>query len=123
MGDEETESLWDHITGECFEGPMAGERLAFWPVQISNVAAELNLAHNTQLLRSPNHSLSFQVTTKGSKLLSHRNKGTVLMPQFRRSMNGEIDPRLPKGEQGLDLITDDNASRFRPMRQRSRRCS
>jgi len=40
MRDEETESLWDHITGECFDGPLIGERLAFWGVEMTTVEAD-----------------------------------------------------------------------------------
>ena len=57
MRDEETESLWDHITGECFEGPLTGKILDFWPVSITTVAAEGANHTETILLKSGHRSI------------------------------------------------------------------
>jgi hypothetical protein len=38
-----------------------------------------------------------------STIMRYKNRGTVLAPHFRISMNGKIDPRLPEDEQGLGV--------------------
>lgn len=117
MRDEQTESLWDHITGECFEGPLEGRRLDFWPVHLTTVSAERAAHPNTILLKSDHRSLhSRLMSTVGSTLLNRRREGTLLSPHFRNSMAAAIDPRLPEGEQGLGLMTADNQGRFYPLK-------
>ncbi|MFT5679805.1 MAG: hypothetical protein ACI8RZ_000710 [Myxococcota bacterium] len=117
MRDEESKSLWDHITGECFEGPMEGARMEFWPVSMTSVAAELARDPDAILLKSDFRSLASRLmTTAASVGLSAHNKGTVLAPHFRKSMAIEIDSRLPEGEQGLGIMTDDFVGRFYPVR-------
>lgn len=117
MRDEETKSLWDHITGECFEGPLEGERLPFWPVYLTTVEAELHSHPDVLLLRSGYRSIKTGVM---NMILKSRTglhtEGTTLLPQFRNTMNGKIDPRLPEGEQGLGLMTEDHQARFYPVR-------
>jgi len=116
MRDEETESLWDHITGECFDGPLAGRQLDFWPVNLTNVAAELARSPDTILLRSSHRSLHSVVMKGIGKLVSYNRKGTLLAPHFRRSMSGEIDTRLPEGEQGLGLMDGVAQGKFYPVK-------
>lgn len=41
LGDIETNSHWDHITGDAFEGPLAGEKLDVWPIRMTTVKASL----------------------------------------------------------------------------------
>ena len=45
-----------------------------------------------------------------------RRNGTMLAPHFRASMSGPIDNRLPEGEQGLGVMTDDHHAKFYPLR-------
>lgn len=42
-------------------------------------------------------------------------EGTTLLGHFRKSMNSDIDPRLPEGENGLGIMTDDHQAKFYPM--------
>lgn len=116
MRDEETESLWDHITGECFEGPLEGRRLDFWYVQLTNVGAERRKHPNTVLLTSSHRSLKsgFMKAMLG-KRMSYSKEGTILAPHFRSSMHKEIDPRLPEGTQGLGLMDDLDRGKFYPV--------
>ena len=117
MRDEETESLWDHITGECFDGPLAGERLDFWPVFLTTVAAERAKHPETILLISGHRSFRSLLMGKLiSKRVNYRREGTFLAPPFRQSMHQAVDPRLPEGEQGLGLMTADHAGKFYPVR-------
>ena len=109
MRDEETESLWDHITGECFEGPLEGQQMTFWGVSMTTAEAELARGSDIILLKSTYRSLM----STFMKNVVHRNmnigeNGTRLPPNFRGTMSTEVDPRLPYGAQGLGLIDNEN---------------
>ena len=116
MRDEETESLWDHITGECFDGPLEGHRLDFWPVHLTNVSAELAAHPETILLKSGYRSPKTLVMGALGKRMSYNREGTILAPHFRNSMSSEIDQRLPEGEQGLGLMDDVKQGKFYPIK-------
>ena len=121
MRDEESRSLWDHITGECFEGPLAGQRLDFWHVSLTTVLAELTRYPTTILLKSDHRSLTKTIINQAIGGLSTKHsfinkEKTMLVPHFRMSMNQAIDGRLPEGEQGLGLMDDDDNGKFYPMR-------
>ena len=116
MRDEETESLWDHITGECFDGPLAGHRLEPWYVSLTNVAAECAKHPDTILLKSDHRSFKQTIMgAVGGSRMSYTNKGTILAPHFRNSMSAEIDSRLPEGELGLGLMDNLKQGKFYPV--------
>ncbi len=105
MADEETRSLWDHISGECFEGPWAGRRLDVWPVRMTTVAARLALDADAELLLSDHRSPRQWAT---GKLAARRIHGRGLLPSFfHRTMSSEIDPRLARLHQGLGIVDQD----------------
>lgn len=116
LRDEESNSLWDHITGECFDGPLAGERLPFWGIDMTTVEAELAAHPDVILLKSPKIPF-FKSTLMNIGIGTHfiEKEGTHLPGFFRRSMHSEVDPRLPEGENGLGLMTDDHQGKFYPM--------
>ncbi len=116
MRDEETESLWDHITGECFDGPLEGQRLDFWYVSLTNIAAELADRPETILLKSDYRSIKSTFMKFGLSRVKYSNEGTILAPHFRKSMSQEIDPRLPEGEQGLGLMDELEHGKFYPIK-------
>lgn len=110
-------SLWDHITGECFEGPLEGTRLDVWPVSITNVEAELSRNPDAILLKSDYRTLkSTLMKTVANKVMDVNKEGTLLAPHFRMSMSDDIDPRLPEGMQGLGLMDDAFNGKFFPMK-------
>jgi hypothetical protein len=115
MRDEESLSLWDHITGECFDGPLAGERMNFWPVVLTTVEAELAKYPDVILLQSNYRSLQSGVmrVVLGKSFINR--EGTKLLPHFRKSMHAEIDPRRPEGEQGLGVLGDNDQGKYYPM--------
>ena len=121
MRDEQSNSLWDHITGECFEGPLEGERLQFWHVALTTVEAELDRNPNAILLRSGYRSLFkslmnlIHTTLTGGKSLINRER-SKLGGHFRGSMSKAIDGRLPEDEQGLGIIDEQDNGKFYPMR-------
>ena len=115
MRDDESMSLWDHITGECFEGPNINKRLPFWGVEITTVEAELADYPHVTLIQSeklPFHARLMRIVFRKSMI---NKKETILMPHFRRSMNGDIDDRLPEGENGLGVMDEENNAKFYPI--------
>lgn len=118
LRDEESESLWDHITGECFEGPLEGRRMDIWPVFITTVAAELGRNPDAVLLKSDLRSVKATVMkAMMGKMVGIKKEGTFLAPHFRASMADVVHPRLPEGEQGLGVMTQSLEGKFYPVRQ------
>jgi len=107
MADEETRSLWDHITGEAFEGPLAGERLDWWPIRLTTTGAALAEWPTLVLLVSDYRSVAQMVMGRVKPKKIH-TKGW-LPPGFRATMSAPVDPRLGELAQGLGVIVDDEA--------------
>ena len=112
MADEETRSLWDHITGEAFEGQLTGERLDWWPVKLTTTGAALAERPTLALLASDYRSVAQMVMGRVKRRNIH-TKGW-LPPGFRATMSAPVDPRLGELAQGLGVIVEDEA-RFYPM--------
>lgn len=116
MRDDESMSLWDHITGECFEGPSTGRRLPFWGVDLTTVEAELADHPDAILIQSEGMPWYSRIMRWifGDNLIN--KKGTILLPHFRSSMNAKIDDRLPEGENGLGVMDENNHAKFYPLK-------
>ena len=102
MTDEETWSLWDHITGEAFEGPLSGSRLNVWPISLTTVAAANQKYPGIVVIRSQYRSPKMSLFK-----LMHRSSissGGFLPPMFRRSMAKKADERFDKMARGLGVI-------------------
>lgn len=108
--DQETHSLWDHITGEAIEGPLKGQQLDVWSVQMRTVQTALNEYPDITISLSSNHSF-------------HKRLAQILYPKFihvkvwlpfffRWSMQSDVDPRLPELAQGLGIILDGQAKYY-----------
>ena len=113
MRDDETRSIWDHITGEAIDGPLMGHRLDIWPMEITTFEAELGRERNTHLAISSYRSFTQWFFGKTKKKVI--NEGGFIPPFFHSTMSTPIDDRLPKLEQGLGLF-DDGPARFYPMK-------
>ncbi len=112
MTDEETWSLWDHITGESFEGPSMGQRLDVWPLSLTTARAAFDKDPAIVVLR-PHHRSVFRRFTR--RVPWYRvNQRRFFPPSFRRSMSQKIDPRLPRFTQGLGVISE-HTGKFYPM--------
>ncbi|GJM42913.1 MAG: hypothetical protein DHS20C20_31950 [Ardenticatenaceae bacterium] len=118
--DEQSNSLWDHITGECFDGPLSGERMEFWHVPLTTVAAELARNPQAILLKSDYNTLFMRFMmwihasfSGGNSLINREN--SKIPPHFRFSMSQSIDGRLPKDQQGLGVMSEDDSGKFYPM--------
>ncbi|GEM_PF-1084069 len=105
MSDEKTWSNWDHITGECFEGPLRGRQLEVWPMRITTAGAALHELPELTIARTEQASLSSLVTEKvrGYQI----NKRGMIPPPFFATMSGKIDDRAHRLEVGLGVVAKD----------------
>ncbi|MCA9708172.1 MAG: DUF3179 domain-containing protein [Myxococcales bacterium] len=112
LGDEETWSSWDHITGEAFDGPLAGRRLPWWGITMTTAQAARVEQPDLRVLISDFRSLASRVIGAAS---GNRIGGRGFIPPgMGLTMHAPPDPRLPKLTQGLGVI-DGEAARFYPM--------
>ena len=112
MADQETRTLWDHITGEAIEGPLEGHRLEWWPIRVTTVEAALEEWPELLILVSDYRSLPQRLMGKVQN--KKINTKGWLPPGFRSTMSGAVDPRLPEFTQGLGVVVADEG-RFYPM--------
>ncbi|MCB9797314.1 MAG: DUF3179 domain-containing protein [Alphaproteobacteria bacterium] len=107
MADTRTWSRWDHITGECYKGELAGEQLESWPIVHTTVEAARVERPELRVHLSPTRSL---FVTAGNALhpTTLHNAG-VLPPGFAATMSGQVDPRLPRLTQGLAVVVGEEA--------------
>ncbi len=112
MSDDETGSVWEHVTGECIRGSLQGAQLKTRSAQYLTVA---------QLLESvPGAKIAISKASWLSRLLDFLLLRRMLAPTgyvpsiFRLSMT-QSDNRLPELEIGLGVWIDGHA-RFYPMK-------
>jgi len=100
MGDRESGSFWDHITGKCVHGPLKGSQLEVFPLLHMNVAQSLALYTKVQIAIS---KLTFMqqlnVFFMGPIL---RSKRGFFPPVFKKTMSKE-DTRRPRMDSGLGV--------------------
>lgn len=111
MADEETRTLWDHISGEAFEGPLKGRVLDIWPMFITTIEAELTRHPATLVHVSSHRSLGKWLMRFLSRFEAIQGRGFI-PPPFYLSMSKPIDPRLPKLTQGLGVIVGGKAKYY-----------
>jgi len=112
LKDAETETYWDHITGQAVYGPLAGKQLHIWPVEMTTVKAALAREPMLPVLRSHQRPLIRQIMRGLHWLLSTFG---FLPPFFLKTM-AEVDDRLPKMTLGLGVVVNGQA-RFYPLDQ------
>ncbi len=106
IGDRETGSWWDHMTGECVDGKLAGKRLKVSPL-LHTTAASALAAH-------PGARIAVGRQTPLERVMSgffdwmRRSAGRFLVPLAKSTM-GTQDPRLPRWEIGLGVWSDTGA--------------
>jgi len=119
MRDEETNSLWDHITGECFEGPLTGERLPFWGIEMATVESALHTDVDLVLLKSDSMFLMRMVMSLGNAMTIGQtfinSKPKKIFRPFRATMSAEPDARLPERTQGLGVMDEEHHGKFYPL--------
>jgi hypothetical protein len=108
MKDEETETYWDHMTGEAVYGPLVGEKLEVSGLMQSTVA---------QVLRATPDAL---ITLSDQGIRADDDmKVDGLLGGIRSRLNGmfqstveEDDTRRPQMDLGLGLWTDTEAAYY-----------
>jgi len=111
LGDRESGSYWDHITGECVHGPMKGCKLEAFPILNMNVAQALS--------SYPDMLVAISKLTFVPRVIaffmewSRRSKRGFFPSVFKKTM-GEEDTRRHRMEKGLGVWTD-NTHRYYPM--------
>lgn len=112
IGDDESGTYWDHITGEAFYGHHQGKVLSFRePLQY--MTAEQVLANFPDAQTAQDISIRLRLLTP----LLRRMLGAKgqLIPPFLKSMAAE-DERRPRLELGVGLWTSEKEAVFYPMK-------
>ncbi len=111
LHDVESSSLWDSVTGECYEGDLTGARMAFWPIEKTTVGAELAAWPTAILLRSGMGEEWVQ--DKGWMI---DGWGLTLQPEEQpNNFQYLFDPRLPPMTLGLGVMDAQHNARFYPL--------
>ena len=111
LGDEESGSYWDHITGKCVTGPLKGYKLEEFTLMQMDVAQALSAYPDIQVAIS---ELTFVPRTIAFLMeWSRKSKRGFLPPVFKKTM-GEEDTRRPLMDNGLGVWTN-TTHRFYPM--------
>jgi hypothetical protein len=110
IGDRETGSWWDHITGECVDGALAGKRLTVSPLLHMTAAGAL-AAHPDARIAVGRQSVRERVMSALFDWM-RRSLGRLLVPLAKSTM-GTQDGRLPRWEIGLGVWSD-NAAAYYP---------
>ena len=111
LGDQESGSYWDHITGECLRGPLKGYKLEAFPLLQMNVAQALSSYPDIQVAIS---KLTFVPRLIAFFMeWSRKSKRGFLPPVFKKTM-GEEDTRYPLMDKGFGVWTD-TTHRYYPM--------
>lgn len=110
-GDRETGSYWQHLTGRCVHGPLAGKQLQVYPL--------LHLSTGQAADAFPDAELALSTLSLAQRFIRRGQEATLwflngrLPPGFQLTM-GEVDPRLPMMERGL-AVWGDGWARFYPL--------
>jgi hypothetical protein len=111
LGDRESGSYWDHITGECVHGPLKGYQLGVFPLLHMNVAQALTNYPDTRVAISK-QTFKQRVMVRFTER-ARRSKGGLLPPGFKKTM-GEEDARRPRMDMGLGVWTN-TTQRYYPL--------
>lgn len=110
MGDRESGSFWQHLTGKCVYGPLKGYRREVFPLLRMTVGQALEAYPDAQVAHS--RLLFYQRAIIRAQEGVLNLLGGRLPPGFQWTM-GEEDPRRPRMERGLAVWTD-RVQRFYP---------
>jgi hypothetical protein len=109
LGDDETRSYWDHITGECVHGPMKGKKMEMFSIEHTTVTRALKTWPDLKVALSRPPFLMRLI----APIMKKSQKKGFLPPFFRKTMSS-VDTRLPEMTSGLGVITD-HVQRFYPV--------
>ena len=113
LGDHQTGSYWDHITGECVHGPLKGRKLTLEP--LLHMRADQALAQFPDArIASSRSLLPFGLVARIMDLYGRLlGQGRFVPPMLLSTMGAE-DPRRARMDLGLGVWTD-GASRYYPL--------
>jgi len=106
LRDDETGSYWDHVTGECVHGPLAGAVLPNWGIEVTTVEAALAAAPRLEIFRSRPNLFG---RLMGRVMISRQLRGNGLMPWYFYTTMERRDRRLPRMDQGLGVVVGSRA--------------
>jgi hypothetical protein len=111
LSDRESGSFWNHISGDCVQGPLKGYRLKSFPLLHTNVRQTLATYPDAQLAISKQsfrqRMMAYIIEWK------RKSKGDWMPPGFKKTM-GREDTRRPRMEMGLGVWTD-TTHRYYPL--------
>jgi hypothetical protein len=103
LGDQESGSYWDHITGECVFGPLKGYKLSTFPLLQMNAAQALSSYPTIQVTISK--LTAFQRVIAFFMEWSRKSKRGFFPSVFKKTM-GEEDTRCSLMDKGFGIWTD-----------------
>jgi hypothetical protein len=99
LGDDETHSWWDHMTGECLHGPSKGVKMEVYPIRHTTVEEALGKWPDIRIaLSRPNIRMRWL-----SGVMNWMHRKEILPPGFAKTMQAP-DERLPRMTSGLGII-------------------
>ncbi len=101
MGDNETISYWNHITGECVHGELKGSQLETGMLHYLTAAQTVAAYPEAQIALSATLPLWRRLFARLQRHMAGRGKG-FLPPTFSGTM-GTADSRRPELEMGLGI--------------------
>ena len=123
LRDEQTNSHWDHVSGECFEGRLRGHKLESFNVRLLNVKGALNFYPDARLLGVGLGLSSVGKPASMAQVLSRKLNGlfgrkyledqrqNVPKRSVSRTFSFDVDPRLPLLSQGIGVVFDKSGRR------------
>lgn len=108
--DRKTDSLWNHLTGECLHGEMKGTQLKTAYLKETLVRAELKTNPDIAIAISGEHKIIKKIMNTGMNFLGHVVKlNKNFLPPFFAKTIVEEDRTLPRMVKGLAVKIDNHA--------------
>lgn len=108
LWDEETKTIWNHVTGVGMYGPHAGKKLPIANLFHTTVAAALE-ADSTTLVAISGRP----IMRESGRWAALAEKVPVLMPLFKGTM-AKVDERRPEMDIGIGVWADETNARYYP---------
>jgi hypothetical protein len=110
--DRETASLWMHLTGECFAGPLAGARLAQAPTGRHTTWADWRASHPATDVMKPEPRLEGARDDRGYFPREAARSGDPRLPSVFGPTIQTRDPRLELHDLVYGVVVDGKARAY-----------
>ncbi len=108
--DDETNSYWNHLTGECLHGELKGAQLEGYGVLSPATAKEaLETYPEAQLIFSQLNKRELIEAEADYRFAISEPKDAVLSDMFIKTLDAREDTRLPRLDMGLGVWTGETA--------------